>query len=75
MSIRMLKPMSLQLCPDARQTAGMEVSIVALICIHGTLPSPLQFRDASSQQRWQMRRVFDQIIDVPAESGGKRGQK
>lgn len=36
MSIRILEPMSSQLCPDARQTAGMEVSIVALICIHST---------------------------------------
>lgn len=36
MSIRMLTPMSSQLCPDARRTAGMEVSIVALICIRST---------------------------------------
>lgn len=50
----------------------MEVSIVPLICIHGTRSSLLQLRDSSSQQRWQMRPGFDQIIDFPAESVGKK---
>lgn len=36
MSIRTLAPTSSQLCPGARRTAGMEVSIVALICIRST---------------------------------------
>lgn len=31
---------SSQFCPGVRQTGGLEVSIVALICIHNTL-SPL----------------------------------
>lgn len=71
-SIRILKPMSLHLCPDARQTTRMEVSIVALICIHSTLSSPLQFGGVSSQQRQQMRRVSDQDLRFSSRVGAKK---
>lgn len=72
MSMRILKPMSLHLSPDPRQTTGMEVSIVALIYIHSTLSSPLQFGGVSSQQRQQMRRVSDQDLRFSSRVGAKK---
>ena len=53
--------------PGARQTGGLEVSIVALFCIHNTLPPPLQFPDASSQREnsGRMRRGSGQTFDPP----------
>lgn len=42
---------SCQFCPGVRQTGGLEVSIVALICIQNTLSPLFSFADASLQRR------------------------
>lgn len=75
MSIRVLEPMSSQLRPGARQTAGMEVSVVALICIHSTfLPlfgflMPPRSKDSQCAEEAIGSSIFQQ------SRGEKGGQK